>query len=71
MNNDQSWIKAAASADTGNCIEMRPHTGAVQVRDTKDAGEGPILGFTPSAFASWIGAAKRGEFDRLAASPEA
>jgi len=59
------WIKASASGGNGDCVEMRQHNGQVQVRDTKDAGTGPTLGFTPAEFAAWLDGAKRGEFDHL------
>jgi Domain of unknown function (DUF397) len=59
------WIKASASADTGNCVEMRCHAGAVEVRDTKANGSGPTLGLSKAEFAAWLDGAKRGEFDRL------
>ena len=60
------WIKATASGGNGSdCVEMRQHDGAVEVRDTKDHGHGPTLGFTKSEFAAWLDGAKRGEFDHL------
>jgi hypothetical protein len=33
------------------------------VRDTKDAGRGPILTFTRAEWAAFVGGAKDGEFD--------
>lgn len=63
---DTPWIKAAASGGTGNCVEMRHIAGVVEVRDTKDHGVGPRLGFTRAEFAAWIDGAKKGEFDHLA-----
>jgi hypothetical protein len=59
------WIKAAKSAETGNCIEMRRHDDAVQVRDTKENGQGPTLTVTSAAFAAWVASAKGGELDHL------
>lgn len=59
------WIKATASGSNGDCVEMRQHDGRVQVRDTKDAGDGPTLGFTKAEFAAWLDGAKNGEFDHL------
>jgi hypothetical protein len=47
------------------CVEMRQHAGAVEVRDTKAKGHGPSLAFTKSEFAAWLEGAKRGEFDHL------
>ena len=60
------WVKASASSSDGNCVEMREHGDLVQVRDTKQNGHGPILGFTRAEFAAWLDGAKQGEFDHLA-----
>ena len=59
------WVKARLSGANGNCVEMRRQGGVVEVRDTKDAGTGPTLGFSRPEFAAWLDAARRGEFDRL------
>jgi hypothetical protein len=59
------WVKASKSAANGDCVEMRAHAGAVEVRDTKDQGAGPTLGFTKAEFAAWLDGAKNGEFDHL------
>lgn len=67
MNTDPTtkWVKASRSGSSGQCVEMRRHEGAVEVRDTKDAGTGPTLRFTPGEFAAWLDGAKGGEFDHL------
>jgi uncharacterized protein DUF397 len=59
------WVKASASGANGQCVEMRRHGETIEVRDTKDGGSGPRLGFTPAEFAAWVDGAKRGEFDHL------
>jgi hypothetical protein len=60
------WIKASASGGQGGqCVQMRPHEGAVEVRDSKHGNAGPVLGFTKGEFAAWLDGAKRGEFDHL------
>jgi hypothetical protein len=59
------WIKATASSDSGNCVELRRSGGEVQVRDSKDP-DGPVLRFTPAELAAWLDGAKRSEFDHLA-----
>jgi hypothetical protein len=59
------WIKSSRSGSTGECVEMRQYAGAVEVRDTKDAGQGPTLRFAPAAFAALLDGARRGEFDEL------
>lgn len=60
------WVKAARSTTNGACVEMRQHAAAIEVRDTKQHGNGPTLRVTPSVFAAWIDAAKNGELDQLA-----
>ena len=64
--NDTPWVKASRSGDDGgNCVEQRRHAGLVEVRDTKDRGDGPVLRFTMAEFAAWLDGAKNGEFDHL------
>jgi DNA integrity scanning protein DisA with diadenylate cyclase activity len=58
------WIKARRSANA-ECVEMRRHDGAVQVRDTKARGCGPVLNLTKQQFVTWLAGAKAGEFDHL------
>jgi len=58
------WIKATASDSGGNCVELRRHGDAVEVRDSKDP-EGPVLRFTPSELAAWLDGARKHEFDHL------
>ena len=59
-----AWVKATRSATQGTCVEMRSHTGGVEVRDSKDP-HGPVLRFTPSAFTAWLDGARKAEFDHL------
>ena len=59
-----SWIKATASQDGVDCVEMREHEGHIEVRDSKNP-EGPGLRFTPGEWAAWLDGAKKGEFDHL------
>ncbi|HEX6073709.1 MAG TPA: DUF397 domain-containing protein [Micromonosporaceae bacterium] len=61
---DKTWRKSTRSGGHDNCVEVRRAvTGEVQVRDSKDPN-GPVLSFTPSEWASFIGSAQGGEFDR-------
>ncbi|MEV4906501.1 MULTISPECIES: DUF397 domain-containing protein [Streptomyces] len=62
MNADLAWVKSSySSADGGNCLEWAPSaalaTGAVPVRDSKDAS---IPGFTVSgsAWSTFVGSLK-------------
>jgi len=64
MGETTPWIKATQSGDQSDCVEMRRHTGAVEVRDSKDP-EGPSLRHTKAEFAAWLDGAKNGEFDYL------
>ncbi|MCE0537136.1 DUF397 domain-containing protein [Kineosporia rhizophila] len=59
------WIKSELSSANGSCVEMRQHAAAVEVRDTKQHGQGPTLRLAPAGFASWIAGAKSGELDHL------
>lgn len=65
---DSPWVKASSSDANGNCVELRRHQGTVQVRDTKDAGTGPVLNLSPAEMAAWLDGARKGEFNRLASS---
>ncbi len=66
MTTDPSqWVKASASGSNGQCVELRRHDDAVEVRDTKAHGEGPSLRFTTNQFSDWLAGAKNGTFDHL------
>jgi hypothetical protein len=64
MGETTPWIKATKSSDQSDCVEMRHHAGAVEVRDSKDP-EGPSLRHTKTEFAAWLCGAKNGDFDHL------
>jgi hypothetical protein len=59
------WIKATASGQSGDCVELRRHDDVVEVRDSKNP-DGHAHQFTPSEFEAWLNGAKNGEFDSLA-----
>jgi len=59
------WIKAARSSDQGDCVEMRRHSGSIEIRDSKNPGE-PALRITARQFAAWLDVAKRDAFDHFA-----
>jgi hypothetical protein len=66
MIDTTAWIKSSFSGPTGgNCVEVRGHAGQIEVRDTKQHGNGPSLRFTSAEFAAWVDGAKQGEFDHL------
>jgi hypothetical protein len=56
------WFKSDDSGDHG-CVEIAFHGGKIGVRDTKDSGTGPVLGFTEREWKCFISGAKKGEFD--------
>jgi len=58
------WIKASRSAESGECVELRRASDAVQVRDSKHP-DGPVLTFTRAELAAWLDGARKGEFDHL------
>lgn len=64
MNTD-GWIKASASAEGGDCVELRRRGDTVELRDSKDP-HGPVLRFTPRELAAFLDGAKHAEFDHLA-----
>jgi hypothetical protein len=49
------WRKSSYSTSTGgSCVEVGTASdAAVAVRDTKDHGAGPVLRFTPAAWAAF------------------
>ncbi len=60
-----NWKKSTRSGAAGHCVEVRGGDDLIQVRDTKDNGTGPILGFTGAEWDAFIAGAKAGEFDRV------
>ncbi|MEU4095058.1 DUF397 domain-containing protein [Streptomyces sp. NPDC026673] len=68
MNTRLVWFTSSYSDDQGgNCVEVATTRNAVHVRDSKDPG-GPVLSFTPAAWAAFVAAAP-GTWGRDAASP--
>jgi hypothetical protein len=56
------WVKSSLSFANGDCVQVaRLPDGRVAVRDSKDPG-GPVLRFTPSEWAAFLGAVHNGEF---------
>lgn len=57
------WFKSTKSGNNGSCVEVRYRSPAIDVRDTKDHGQGPELAFTSQEWSAFVEGAKRGEFD--------
>ena len=55
------WFKATGSGE-GGCVEVAITATLIGVRDTKDKGNGPILGFDRSAWTSFVRDLHSGEF---------
>lgn len=46
-----AWRKSSYSGSNGgNCVEVGGHSRRVLVRDTRQAGTGPVLRFSPDAW---------------------
>lgn len=68
MSTDRiTWIKAAASGSSGNCVEFgteADNPAVVHLRDSKNK-QGPVLTFKRSEIAAFLDGAKKNEFDHL------
>jgi len=49
MTNEPTWRTSSYSGQ-GNCVELASQGGRVLVRDTKQAGAGPVLAFSTPAW---------------------
>ncbi|GAA5033946.1 DUF397 domain-containing protein [Actinopolymorpha pittospori] len=56
------WRKASASVGMQNCVEVADLGAHLAVRDSKDR-QGPKLIFSAGAWSSFVGGAKKGEFN--------
>jgi Domain of unknown function (DUF397) len=57
-----AWRKSSWSAYNGNCVEVAGLRGGdlIVVRDTKDAGFGPLLAFDNASWCSFLDVVKDG-----------
>lgn len=60
-----AWIKASASDANGHCVQMRRNGQHIQIRDSKQGENSPVLSFTGPEIRAWLEGASRGEFDGL------
>jgi hypothetical protein len=56
------WRKSNSSGD-GGCVEVAYVDGVIGVRDTKDAGTGPILMFNEREWTAFLAGSRNGEFN--------
>lgn len=56
------WRKTRRSMGNGNCVEVRPVTGAVAVRDSKNPG-GSVIAYSAESWRAFTLAARAGHFD--------
>ena len=55
-----NWRKSSHSGGNGGeCVEVGQVPGVVAVRDTKDNGHGPVLGFSPEAWKRFTATIKK------------
>jgi hypothetical protein len=51
---ESAWIKSSYSSGAGGeCVEVAARPDTVHVRDSKDR-PGPVLGFTPAAWSTFV-----------------
>lgn len=60
-----SWVRSRRCGP-GNCVEVAAAGAIVAVRDSKLAGDGPILVFDRGAWSDFLVGVNAGEFDRAA-----
>ena len=66
MSDSEKWMTSAASADETARVEVRRRGKFIEVRDSRDGDDGPVLQFTPGEWRAWLDGARKGEFDHLA-----
>ncbi len=60
---DGAQLRKADDSNDVGCVEVAFRGGRIGVRDSKDHGTGPVLGFTEHEWECFIQGAKNGEFD--------
>jgi Domain of unknown function (DUF397) len=56
------WRKARRSMANGNCVEVRPVTGAIAVRDSNKP-DGLMIAYSAESWRAFTRATRRGHFD--------
>ncbi|WP_037910555.1 DUF397 domain-containing protein [Actinacidiphila yeochonensis] len=63
LGSTPAWTKSSRSTGNGACVEVKsPEVESVVVRDSKDP-RGPVLTFSPDAWASFVTDVDGGAFD--------
>jgi hypothetical protein len=62
-NGAGAWRTSSRSGATGSCVQVCAADGAVLMRHSKDP-DGPVLTFTPLAWADFVAGVAVGDFDR-------
>lgn len=57
-----TWRKSTFSTDKDSCVEVAHSGDDTLVRDSKDAGKGPVLRFTPTEWEAFTAGVVAGEF---------
>ncbi|MCI2417960.1 DUF397 domain-containing protein [Saccharopolyspora sp. K220] len=57
------WFKSSYSSPSQNCVEIQFADGAVRIRDSKDRGNGPIIGVPRAEWDAFVSGVRDGEFD--------
>ncbi len=58
------WRKSTRSGGNGGqCVEVRRHDGAIQVRDSKNP-HGPVLTYSAEAWREFVGRIRQGDVER-------
>ena len=59
------WVKAQASSNHGQCIQLALAADGIAMRDSKDP-DGPILLYSRAEFRAFLDGARNGDFDGVA-----
>ncbi|MDP9239298.1 MAG: DUF397 domain-containing protein [Actinomycetota bacterium] len=61
------WVKARASNQNGNCVEMAVMADKQVAMRNSRFPDGPVLIYTPAEIAALLTGAREGDFDHLLA----
>lgn len=51
---ETNWFKSSYSTAANNCVEAAFTPEGINIRDTKDNGQGPVFSFTAAAWQSFL-----------------